>query len=142
MLGLDNRPVAKPRSIFFHSAQALPGFPPNVVGQLYAFPTGIDGNGQTIGLIELGGGFLASDTAASFQAMGVNPPSVVAVSVDSGQNTPGVDTQADGEVALDIQVAGGVAPGATIAVYFAPNSDAGFPDAIAAARMTQRTDRA
>ncbi len=31
---------------------------------------------------------------------------------------------------LDIEVAGAVAPGATIAVYFAPNTDQGFLDAI------------
>src|SRR5262249_12759744 len=41
---------------------------------------------------------------------------------------------ADGEVMLDIEVAGAVAPGANIAVYFAPNTgDKGFIDAISAA---------
>jgi len=34
---------------------------------------------------------------------------------------------------LDIEVAGAIAPGAKIVVYFAPNTDAGFLDAIAAA---------
>ena len=65
--------------------------------------------------------------------MGLTPPTVVAVSVDGGKNTPSPDDGADGEVALDIQVAGGAAPGARIAVYFAPNSDAGFVDAITSA---------
>ena len=51
--------------------------------------------------------------------------------VDGGTNTPGGD--ADGEVALDIQVAGGLAPGAKIVVYFAPNTDQGFADAISQA---------
>ncbi len=36
----------------------------------------------------------------------------------------------NGEVVLDIEVAGAVAPGANIAVYFAPNTDAGFLDAV------------
>jgi len=41
---------------------------------------------------------------------------------------------ADGEVMLDIEVAGAVAPKAQIAVYFAPNNgDKGFLDAISAA---------
>jgi len=53
--------------------------------------------------------------------------------VDGGKNTPNPDDGADGEVALDIQVAGGAAPGARIAVYFAPNSDAGFVDALTSA---------
>ncbi len=39
----------------------------------------------------------------------------------------------DGEVVLDIQVAGAIAPGANIAVYFAPNTDQGFLNAINAA---------
>ena len=34
---------------------------------------------------------------------------------------------------LDIEVAGSVAPGARIAVYFAPNTDQGFIDAITTA---------
>ena len=65
--------------------------------------------------------------------MGLAPPTVSAVPVDGGQNTPTPDDGADAEVALDIQVAGGVAPGAAIAVYFAPNTDAGFADAISQA---------
>src|SRR5205807_6173292 len=35
--------------------------------------------------------------------------------------------------ALDIEVAGAVAPGASIAVYFAPNTDQGFLDALTTA---------
>ena len=39
----------------------------------------------------------------------------------------------DGEVMLDIEVVGAVAPAAKIVVYFAPNTDAGFLDAITTA---------
>jgi kumamolisin len=53
--------------------------------------------------------------------------------VDGAANSPGDPSGADGEVELDIQVAGAVAPGAKIAVYFAPNSDQGFVDAITTA---------
>jgi kumamolisin len=56
---------------------------------------------------------------------------VRSVSVDGATNTPGSD--ADVEVDLDIEVAGSVAPAATIAVYFAPNTDQGFIDAITTA---------
>jgi kumamolisin len=55
----------------------------------------------------------------------------VAVSVDGGANQPGGD--ADAEVMLDIEVVGSIAPGALIAVYFAPNTTAGFLDAITTA---------
>jgi kumamolisin len=54
--------------------------------------------------------------------------------VDGAANSPAGDPGgADGEVLLDIEVAGAVAPGAHIAVYFAPNTDAGFVDAVTTA---------
>jgi subtilase family serine protease len=133
VLGLDNRPAAKPRLVFRPAAAVSASFLPNQVASLYAFPTSVTGKGQCIGLIELGGGFTPSDTTAAFQAMGLPAPTVVAVLVDGGTNTPTPDDGADGEVALDIQVAGGAAPDALIAVYFAPNTDAGFVDAITSA---------
>jgi kumamolisin len=133
VLGLDSRPAAQPRLVFLPAEAVSDSYAPNNVGRLYAFPTSVTGKGQCIALIELGGGFTPSDTTAAFQAMGVPPPTVVAVSVDGGENTPSPDDGADGEVALDIQVAGGAAPGALIAVYFAPNTDAGFVDAITSA---------
>ena len=131
VLGLDGRPVAHTRIIRPRQTQPA-SFAPNRLGALYGFPTGVTGQGVTIALIELGGGFRAADTTQAFQAMGLTPPRVVAVSVDGGINDQS-GSNADGEVALDIQVAGGVAPGAEIAVYFAPNTDAGFADAISQA---------
>ena len=133
VLGLDSRPVAEPRLVFRPAAAVSASFLPNAVARLYAFPTTVTGNGQCIALIELGGGFTDSDTTAAFGAMGISPPTVVAVSVDGGTNSPTPDDGANGEVALDIQVAGGAAPGASLAVYFAPNTDAGFVDAITSA---------
>ncbi len=133
VLGLDTRPAAAPRRVRPRAAEAGGSYLPNQIAQLYDFPTGVTGAGQCIGLIELGGGFEKADTEAAFQAMGLTAPTVVAVPVDGGKNKPKPDDGADGEVALDIQVAGGVAPGAVIAVYFTPNTDAGFVDAITAA---------
>lgn len=134
VLGLDTRPIAEPRHVVpLLDAAAMPGHLPNQVARLYDFPTDTTGAGQCIGLIELGGGYLDTDTQTAFQTMGLNPPQVTAVSVDGAINQPNPNQGADGEVALDIQVAGGAAPGARIAVYFAPNTDAGFVDAISAA---------
>jgi kumamolisin len=133
VLGMDNRPQAQPRLVIRPAAAVSDSFKPNNVAKLYAFPTSVTGKGQCIALIELGGGYTPSDTTAAFKAMGLTPPTVVGVPVDGGKNTPSPDDGADGEVALDIQVAGGAAPGAKIAVYFAPNSDAGFVDAITSA---------
>lgn len=130
VLGLDTRPAAKPRSVVHPNPAAATAHLPNAVAALYRFPTAVTGSGQCIALVELGGGFTASDTKAAFKAMGLAPPKVTAVSVDGGKNKPKPDDGANAEVALDIQVSGGAAPAAAIAVYFAPNTDAGFVDAI------------
>jgi len=107
--------------------------PPQVAG-LYQFPAGTDGTGQTIAIIELGGGFGSSDLDPYFAGLGLPVPSVTAASVDGAVNQPGQDPNgADGEVLLDIEVAGGVAPGAAQVVYFAPNTDQGFVDAVTTA---------
>jgi kumamolisin len=59
---------------------------------------------------------------------------VSAVSVDSASNAPtGSPNGPDGEVMLDIEVVGSIAPRAKIVVYFAPNTDAGFLDAVTTA---------
>ena len=131
VLGLDTRPVARPLLVQRPASADQQGILPNRFASLYDFPAGADGSGQTIALIELGGGYLDSDVASAFAAMGLKPPVVDAVPVD-GANEP-TGGGADGEVALDIQVAGGVAPGARIAVFFASNTDAGFANAISAA---------
>ncbi len=127
VLGMDTRPVAEPH--FRLKTAAVTGtFTPPQVAQLYNFPTGINGQGQTIAIIELGGGYVTSDLNAYFQSLGIPGPNITAVSVDGGKNTPG--SSADGEVMLDIEVAGSIAPGANLAVYFAPNTDQGFIDAV------------
>jgi kumamolisin len=129
VIGLDNRPVAKPH---FRTKKKKPAasatFTPPQVAALYQFPKGLTGAGQTVAIIELGGGYKTADLQTYFQGLGVTEPNVVAVAVDGGANKPGGD--ADGEVLLDIEVVGAVAPGADIAVYFAPNTDQGFVDAI------------
>jgi kumamolisin len=94
----------------------------------------LDGTGQTIAIVELGGGFRSSDLKVYFGEIGVAMPTVAAVSVDHAGNKPTTADSDDGEVMLDIEVAGAVAPNAKFAVYFAPNNgDQGFIDAISAA---------
>lgn len=149
VLGLDNRPQATPHfRILGQEDSAAPqavqagfarphatstSFTPIQVGQLYQFPQGVTASNQTIGIIELGGGFRQADISAYFKSLGLKAPTVIAVPVGNGKNNPGGPNSADGEVMLDIEVAGAVAPGARIVVYFAPNTDQGFVDAIATA---------
>jgi kumamolisin len=111
----------------------------------YNFPTqvqgaNLDGTGQTIAIIELGGGYRTSDLKVFFQEIGTAMPAISAVSVDHAGNNPSTADSDDGEVMLDIEVAGAVAPKAKYVVYFAPNDgDQGFSDAISAAiHDTQR----
>jgi kumamolisin len=133
VLGLDNRPVAKPHLRMSKAPAAPSGLSPALVAQMYNFPTGAQATGQTIGIIELGGGYKAADLKTYFSGLGITAPTVSSVSVDGGANTPGKDTNSDGEVMLDIEMVGAVAPGARIVVYFAPNTDQGFHDAITTA---------
>ena len=131
VLGLDQRPVATPKLVRTAAAQVGQSFLPNTVAGLYGFPTtGGAGKGECVAIIELGGGVSDADTEAAFKAMGIPAPTVTAIGVSGGTSSPGKDPNSDGEVALDVQVAGGAAPGATFAVYFAPNTDQGFVDAI------------
>jgi kumamolisin len=133
VFGIDQRPQAHPH-LRFHAQAAQPtSFTPVQVAQAYGFPTGPTGAGQTVAIIELGGGFNAADLSTYFTGLGLTAPAVSAVGVDGGTNSPGTDKNADGEVMLDIEVVGAVAPGASIAVYFAPNTDQGFLDAITTA---------
>jgi kumamolisin len=139
VLGLDDRPQARPH---FQRYQPEPGvaaraaaasFTPLQLAKLYNFPAGLDGAGQCIAIIELGGGYRPADLKAYFSGLGLAAPQVKAIRVDGGRNHPTTADSADGEVMLDIEVAGAVAPKATLAVYFAPNTDQGFLDAITTA---------
>jgi kumamolisin len=133
VLGLDNRPHVKPHFRVKTNAASAVSYTPRQVAQLYQFPLDADGTGQTIGILELGGGFRPADLQKYFPSIGVKEPTVIAVSVDKGKNNPTTANSADGEVMLDIEVAGAVAPGARIAVYFAPNTTAGYQDMLTTA---------
>ena len=131
VFGFDERPQAEPR--FRPRANASVQYTPPQVAAAYGFPTGLTGAGECVALIELGGGFREADLAAYFSSLGLALPKVEAVPVDGGKNQPGQANGPDGEVMLDVEVVGGVAPGVTIAVYFAPNTDQGSIDAVTAA---------
>jgi kumamolisin len=144
VLGLDDRPVARPHfrrvrpspgNVRWHADDgAATSFTPLQLASLYDFPPGT-GQGECVAIIELGGGERKADLSGYFSALGIGAgPQVTAVSVDHGKNHPTGDPNGpDGEVMLDIEVVGAIAPQAHIAVYFAPNTDAGFLDAITTA---------
>jgi kumamolisin len=135
VFGLDNRPVARRHSSLAANPDAG-GTPKAFTGadlaKIYNFPAGFDGTGQTIGIIELGGGYRPADLTKYFGGLNIPEPTVIPVSVDGAANAPTSANSADAEVVLDIQVAGAAAPGAKYVVYFAPNdaSSKGFIDAL------------
>ena len=141
VFGLDNRPQARPHMRLiheqggaWHSSQQGVSYPPTQVAKLYDYPASANGQGECIAIIELGGGYKSSDLNAYFQQMGIKTPKITAISVGGAHNSPtGNPDGPDGEVMLDIEVAGAVAPAAQIAVYFAQNTDAGFLQAITTA---------
>ena len=140
VFGLDDRPQAGPKLRRLFEVVGAPAvgdtsYTPDKVAHLYNFPGVGNGKGQTVAIIELGGGFNPADLSAYFTKIGIIPaPNVTAVSVDGALNQPvGDPNSADGEVLLDIEIVGAVAPGARIVVYFAPNTDQGFLDAITTA---------
>ena len=142
VLGLDNREQAYPHMrllggderVAQSQAAIATSFTPVQIAQLYHYPTAGNGQGETIAIIELGGGYQANDLQTYFTNLNLTPPTVTSVGVDNGSNAPtGDPSSADGEVVLDIEIAGAIAPGAQIAVYFAPNTDQGFIDAISTA---------
>jgi kumamolisin len=92
VFGLDNRPQAKPhfRRRRGHAAAktnaANLSYSPLQVATLYDFPTGLDGTGQCIALIELGGGYNTSDLSNYWSQLGLTEtPNVSAVSVRQWQ---------------------------------------------------------
>lgn len=95
------------------------------INPLYA--ANIDGTGRTVGIVTLAG-FDPADAFTYWNLVGlsVKPDRLTQVHVDGGG-----EISADagtGETCLDVEQSGGLAPGAKMVVYDAPNSDAGFID--------------
>jgi kumamolisin len=136
VFGLDNRKLVKRRPLRKRvaalqqaelAAASRSWFYPAELATVYAFPAG-NGLGQTVGLLEFGGGYFASDLATFCQNANISVPTVKTVSVN---NTPTNQKDgAEGEVMLDVEVVAGVCPAATIVVYFSTFDEAGWVSAV------------
>ena len=77
-----------------HSRSAAPpprrwsSFTPLQVASLYGFPAGT-GAGQTIGVVQLGGGFRASDMQAYFASLGLAVPTIRTLFIGGARNNVG-----------------------------------------------------
>ena len=136
IFGLDTRRMVKKRPLRKRSqslelarrkAAARSWFFPAELATIYSFPDG-DGSGQTVGILEFGGGYFEDDLATFSQNANIQMPTVKTVSVN---NTPTDQRDgAEGEVMLDVEVVGGVCPKATIVVYFSTFDENGWVSAL------------
>lgn len=136
VLGLDNRKMIKRRPLHRRrasldlaqrAAASRSWFFPAELAAVYAFPDG-DGAGQSVGLLEFGGGFFSDDLATFCRNANVPVPVVRTVSVN---NTPTDQRDgAEGEVMLDVEVVAGVCPAATIVVYFSSFDESGWVNVV------------
>jgi kumamolisin len=146
VLGLDERPVVRRHSIgpaLRHQGSASP----LEVAQAYKFPKDAAGRGQSIAIVELGGGFFPADMKNYFARLGIPAPKLRVRELEGQKNAPadaaairrfweslpGSASPGGGfsageleqigwsiETTMDIQLAAALAPGARITVYFAP----------------------
>ncbi len=101
---------------------------------------GLSGAGQTIGIVTFAS-FTPSDAYGYWNSLGldVSPTRVNQVQVDGGSGPPS-DASGSIETTLDVEQSGGIAPGANILVYEAPNTNQGFIDNFAAAVDQNQAD--
>jgi kumamolisin len=111
------------------SNNTRPWFIPTELATIYNFPNA-NAQSQCIGLLEFGGGVDLADAASYFQKISVAEPNIKIIAVDGVSTNPASDPDSTGEVMLDIDVAGALAGGAKIAVYFSTFDEKGLVDCL------------
>lgn len=162
VFGLDDRPLLD-RHAAAPATQPLRRTDPRDVARTYRFPPRANGKGQTVAIIELGGGFRHSDLNAYFARRKIAKPVIRVKTIDGVTNNPADPSlvarvlQVLGllpkppspqppitpeeataamwtvEATMDIQLIGTLANGADLAVYFAPGTSHGQYHAFTAA---------
>ena len=144
VLGLDNRPVAKPHfrtrpspgNVHWHAnAGGATSFTPLQIASLYDFPSGT-GQGECVAIIELGGGERTADLSTYFSALGIQSAPESHRRLGGPRQEPPDRRSERARRRGHARYRGGRRNRArrrNIAVYFAPNTDAGFLDAITTA---------
>jgi subtilase family serine protease len=130
-----NSPLAAPTPVLPRSGAVATGVPGSFtvgdtanmynINPLYA--AHVDGTGRTVGIATLAG-FDPADAFTYWNLIGltVRPDKITQVHVDGGGEISA--NAGTGETCLDVEQSGGLAPGARVIVYDAPNSSAGFID--------------
>jgi kumamolisin len=147
VFGLDNRRVARRRRKHPAGGMVIPPhalaatqnswYIPSQLATHYNFPPG-DGAGETVAVFEFAGGYFPHDLKAFCNTVGVEMPTVKAISVD-GTSTSTHDGS-EGETMLDVEVIAGVCPKAKIVAYFAQFSEDGWVAALDALMQDHAND--
>ena len=74
------------------------------------------------------GSITASDLTEYFKSLNLPPPDVTTIPVDGGSNKE--ESPADAQVMMGIETIGSLAPKARFRIYSAPNTTAGYVDAV------------
>jgi kumamolisin len=126
VMGFDHRKQVRPASSGAAPARTTNGlYRPRDIASYYGMPTWLDGSGQTIAIIAMGGGYDETALESYFQNMGIKRTgALLSVSTDGTANIPaqtGDPSHDDAlfEVQMDIKVAASIAPAANVIVYFA-----------------------
>jgi kumamolisin len=156
VFGLDTRPALRPHHLAppsaltkarFNSPSAKPapgltnpfGFltVQDFVQQYDVQPlydNGITGRSRTLAIMTFAS-FTPSDAFYYWETvlgLAVDPNRITIVNVDGGAGPPS-DASGSDETTLDVEQSGGIAPGANVIVYVAPNTNQGSVDVYAAA---------
>lgn len=151
VFGLDSHPAGRRRSITEKMTANVVSPPPvtartrrpSEFADLYGFPPGATGRGQSIGLLEFGGGFRSHSLKSYFASVAIPLPRIVVRQIPPGANRPRGKRgtlNPDTEVYLDIEVAGSLARDAAIVVYFGENTEQGWLRTLQAAIFDERHD--
>jgi kumamolisin len=154
VLGLDNRKMVRTHPRLSTRAAEGEGeqapanaYTPPTLAKLFDFPAG-NGAGQCVAVLAFNGevmstgqsakgGYEASALEGYFtNTLGQQAPAITDVVVQGPGNDPGngsEESDASGEVLLDLCTVGGVLPGANVAVYFTEFTEEGWVNAIKAA---------
>lgn len=135
VFGLNNHRILRRRLVGSPvvpemAASARSWFIPTELAPLYDFPQA-DTSAQCVGLLEFGGGVESADVTAYFKQIGVPAPEIAIVAAAGVSTDPKSDPESTGEVMLDIDVAGALAGGAKLAVYFSTFDEKGLIDCLA-----------
>ena len=125
------------------------------LGRLYGFPKKHKGDGEVVAVLLLGGGWYQEDLEEQMRSLDLDTPTVTVAEVDGRGNNPCDKETLDEyvswlnegtkihpftlmealwtvECTQDVEMIASLAPDAEIVVFFAPNTDSGITNALAA----------